>query len=128
MRKPLIVMSIALIALVALVAVPDVAAGGRGYGTPAGTWMMKTEFEFNNPDPLQTPFFSNSLCFRTSALTDGPFSSSRLERGTRMRMTQGSGAWANGHRGEAMGIPSTSPCAAITTRTPRGTMDTFAAS
>lgn len=58
-----------LVPVLAVLAAPDVGASGRGHATPAGTWMVKNEFEFNYPPPgLPDPF---KLAFLQQFHADG---------------------------------------------------------
>jgi len=53
-RRALAFALVASVPLVFALAVPDVGARGRGHATPAGTWMIKIDFNFiidpDNPD------------------------------------------------------------------------------
>ena len=58
-----------LVPVLLVLAAPDVDGKGRGHATPTGTWMVKVEFEFNQPLPdLPDPF---TLAFLQQFHADG---------------------------------------------------------
>ncbi len=58
-----------LVPVLVMLGAPDVAARGHGHATPAGTWMVKVDFEFNFPPPdLPDPF---KLAFLQQLHADG---------------------------------------------------------